>query len=532
MNTKIKLAAAGALLLAACDVKDPIYHTSHPDSGTITLTTDWSGIDQGVQIPASYTVRVGEYSAPLSGTTHTLDNYFAPGSYRAYVYNTPEHILINDATASVASVTTPAGQSGPFVHSAPGWLFTSALDAAIEKDTDHTFTALMQQQVRELTLVIEPTGGSVERIESIEGRLSGAAGSFDLDNGTHGTPSNVALTFSRITTGADAGKWSSTVRLLGTAGAEQTLHAEIAFTDNTPQSVTLDSDLTSALAAFNADKREPLALGGRMVETPTGIGFDATIEQWEAVEPVEGEAMLPEPKPVKIGDYFYSDGSYSTELDPKKTVIGIVFQTDPERIGEAEKEFLKARRVTRPHGLVLAVNNAGWDLGWSTSYNSDEKLPNCDTKEANNNDISGYGNCGQIRKIYGDFDDFPAFKAADAYNTTCPAPENTTGWYLPASGQWYDMLRNLGGLADWEAAESFRGDHQWEGQGDMYTALNRWLSELADADIFNKYSSDFWSSSEYNYENGMHWGMNSDGHVACTWFRKTSEFNVRAVLAF
>ena len=37
---------------------------------------------------------------------------------------------------------------------------------------------------------------------------------------------------------------------------------------------------------------------------------------------------------------------------------------------------------------------------------------------------------------------YPAFKAADDYNTTCPVPATTTGWYLPASGQWWDILQN------------------------------------------------------------------------------------------
>lgn len=40
-------AVAIATLLAGCDVKDPIYNTPHPDHGTVTLTTDWSGIGRG-----------------------------------------------------------------------------------------------------------------------------------------------------------------------------------------------------------------------------------------------------------------------------------------------------------------------------------------------------------------------------------------------------------------------------------------------------------------------------------------------------
>lgn len=532
MNEKIKLAVAGALLLAACDVKDPIYNTSHPDHGTITLTTDWSGIGEGVQVPASYTVRVGDYSVSLSGTTNRIDNLFVPGTYRASVYNTPEHILVNDVTASVEAATTPEGQSGTFVNNAPGWLFACALDAAIEKDTDHTFAALMQQQVRQLTLIIEPTGGSTDRIDWIEGRLSGVASSLDFANDTHAAPANVELQFARIADGANAGKWSATVRLLGTAGGQQKLSAQIHFAGDSPSAVSLESDLTTELAAFNADKRTPLALGGRMVETPTGMGFDATIEQWEEVDPVEGDATLPEPEPARIGDFFYSDGSYSTELDPKKTVIGIVFQTDPARIGEAETEFLKAKGVAAPRGLVMALKNAGTNLTWGPA-GWEEELPNCESPEQNNYDISGYGNCELIRQGGGNFDSYPAFKAAADYNATFPAPETTTGWYLPASGQWYDILHNLVGLADWDAAVDDSSDFYWADQGDVPTVLNAWMAEVA-PEAKDEFSDDvwFWVSSEFSNENARLWSMESCGYVYCQWNAKSLNNAVRPVLAF
>ena len=156
-------------------------------------------------------------------------------------------------------------------------------DAVIEKDTEYELTAAMQQQVRQLTLVIEPTGGTTDRIEGVEGYFSGAAATLDMDNGTYGTPSNVALTFTKITSGADAGKWSATMRLLGVAGTAQRLTAQIRFSGNSPQPVTLTSDLTTMLATFNTDKTKPLALGGTVAETPTGAGFSATITDWKQV---------------------------------------------------------------------------------------------------------------------------------------------------------------------------------------------------------------------------------------------------------
>lgn len=273
------------LLFTSCDVKDPIYNTPHPEHGKITLTTDWSARGAGIDIPASYTVQAGDYTAALSGGTNTLDHLFAPGTYPTYIYSMPEHITVSGTTVTIAPAEAGTwGSAGAFVHAAPGWLFTCAMNAAIAADTDHALTAAMQQQVRQLTLLIEPTGGTMDRIVAVEGYLSGVAGTFVLDGGTHGAPSNATLTFTKIADGADAGKWAATVRLLGTAaGAAQQLTAMIRFSDDNPQPVTLTSDLTAALAAFNTDKRTPLTLGGEVVETPTGAGFTATITDWEQV---------------------------------------------------------------------------------------------------------------------------------------------------------------------------------------------------------------------------------------------------------
>ncbi|WP_374212978.1 FimB/Mfa2 family fimbrial subunit [Parabacteroides faecis] len=270
------------LLPAGCDKKDG-HKTSHPDKGMIILTTDWSGRDTNIDIPETYTVAIGEYTATVGGETNTLEHLFEPDTYPTYIYNTPEHVIISGTTVTLAADTDNRKSTETFVSASPGWLFTCATNVTIEKDTDHELTAAMQQQVRQLTLVIEPTGGTTDRIEGVEGYLSGAAATFDMDNGTHGTPSNVALTFTKITSGADAGKWSATVCLLGVAGAAQQLTAQIRFSGNSPQPVTLTSDLTAALATFNADKTKPLALGGTVAETPTGAGFTATITDWTPV---------------------------------------------------------------------------------------------------------------------------------------------------------------------------------------------------------------------------------------------------------
>ncbi len=277
---KTSLLAAALLLAATSCVKDELHDTPHPDYGKITVTADWTDRGDGVDIPAEWTVAMGDYAGTETGKTHAPDYLFEPGSYTLAVYNTPEDITISGTTATVA----PETGNGTYISNAPGWLLTSVQEVTVVADTDYELTAAMHQQVRQLTLVIEPTGDAADRIESIEGSLSGAAGKLDFATGAYGAASDVALHFTKITEGSSSGKWTATVRLLGITGNTQTLTATLTYADGNPADTGLESDLTAALQDFNSDKTEPLILGGTIAETPNEMGFTATITDWEEVD--------------------------------------------------------------------------------------------------------------------------------------------------------------------------------------------------------------------------------------------------------
>ena len=296
---KTSLLAAALLLSTTSCVKDELHDTPHPDYGKITVTADWSDRGEGVDIPAEWTVTMGDYTGTETGETHAPDYLFAPGNYTLAAYNTPEDITISGITAAVvqeagngAYISNTPGWLFTSVQeieieadsNTPGWLFTSVQEIEIEADTDYALTAVMWQQVRELTLVIEPAGDAADRIETIEGTLSGAAGTLDFATGTHGTPSEVKLHFTKITDGNDADKWTATVRLLGIAGDAQRLTATLTYTDGNPQPTSLNSDLTAALDGFNDGKTSPLTLGGTIAETPGEAGFTGEITDWETVD--------------------------------------------------------------------------------------------------------------------------------------------------------------------------------------------------------------------------------------------------------
>ena len=258
---------------------------------------------------------------------------------------------------------------------------------------------------------------------------------------------------------------------------------------------------------------------------------------------------------LKIGDYFYSDGTWSDGGLRKiyadgsmhidyykpvplrgKTVVGIVFQTDKSRIGKREKEKLGGEN--KAHGLVMAVKNANAaeKVIWSNESRYLDLLNDCVSKSNNYSDISGYGNCESIRSLEGNFDKYPALQAVDGYNTTCPVPTTTTGWYLPSSGQWWDILQNLGGcpaLADgYQQTSSDINEFFWSNQGNVPDALNKWMWGIDGWDKFSYYHQ-FWSSSKFKGNTMRYWVANSDdGWISCRWGNVNFQLYVRPVLAF
>ena len=303
--------------------------------------------------------------------------------------------------------------------------------------------------------------------------------------------------------------------------------------------------------AFESGKRHVYTVTLRL----TGVEVESTIEPWDdSEEPIDGDATLPRPLFAQIGDYYYSDGTFSTDLDPDKTVIGIVFQTDPARIGQAEKDALKEKGVTSPHGLVMAVKGLDklyWYKDLAGNYDRDETeigLPEIMAGDlaglyaAVDADIEGYRNNLLIRtKRTEDYNAgrYPAFKAIETFNESVPAPEQTTGWYLPASGQWLDIVRGLCGLtlSGNEAAGSFnKGSFSWSGVGSIADQLNVAMQDIPDKTEFTAYGF-YWASSVIDSKLARSYIFNnaqSGGTIYCqgSYKNKGDDGNVRAVLAF
>ena len=277
---------------------------------------------------------------------------------------------------------------------------------------------------------------------------------------------------------------------------------------------------------------------------------------------------------LKIGDFYYSDGTTSDggyrkytdgstklwnimpvltnpETGKARTVIGIVFCTDASRIGAGEKAKLKDLGVTSPHGLVMALTNAGNGCKWG-EYGKDENA------DATDNAASFKENIDQVNKMYNHIsgyaethwigdkiaagesgytaDTYQAFNVALKYGTTTEtakyaAPDNTTGWFLPGIGQWWDILENLGGVSLSSYKTSTDDYVSITDTGNTAVAnLNTYMEKVGGDMIYSSYTP-FWSVSEGSNLFACHVYFN-DGDLGLVWHHKGNYVLVRTVLAF
>lgn len=248
-------------------------------------------------------------------------------------------------------------------------------------------------------------------------------------------------------------------------------------------------------------------------------------------------------KLVRIGDMFCPDAQnkdwylipYEVErIEETDNVVGLVTINDHKRIGAAEKDLLGEDNV---HGCVMAVKvPSRTNMGWATSTEQhDHDLTNCATMADNYEDINGYANCQEIKKTNSDFSQHPAFAAADGYNAECPLPEGkTSGWYLPATGQVWSILQELGGAyqlgyrsEQTSAAETNQsGDSQdfiWWTTTELMNNCNSKMA-LIPANKKTPFAVDgyYWTSSQRSKTEARFWNVGANGYLRCAFRSKTA----------
>lgn len=269
---KILIPALAALLLPSC-VKDDLYDTPHPDTGAVTVTTDWSGISSEATKPGTYYIIVGDMKQTASGVTNRLERTLAPGQYEILLHNTPRDITVIGDNATVNS-TRADGE----IEAMPEYLFAGCRsDLMIRPDASTDITVPMNQYVRRLNIELSVVEGDHTRIASATGTLSGVESQINIRNGRHAeVPATVRGVFSQRDR-----KMTISYNLIGVVHASTPkLLTTLTFGDGHVE--TIESDLSADLSDFH-DDTELVTLKASL-KVPFQSGMSATISDWHKAD--------------------------------------------------------------------------------------------------------------------------------------------------------------------------------------------------------------------------------------------------------
>lgn len=269
----IMYGAISALLLASC-VKDEVYNTSHPDKGAVSIHVN---LPQGM---GDYTVEIDGQSVQGSGATIVYPTLLSPGEHNLLMYNHPDGLTIADGIARVNAMADTKS-NGNAILPIPGCLYSASTTCTVTADDTVRIELDPLRRMRDLHFELTVAEGDPERIASVEGVLSGIAGTYTLATESPSRePMTTAPTFTR-----DGNRVTADARLLGTADEAQILVLTLRFTDGKVQ--IIENDLTEMLRTFNTDMQTPLKISGTLL-TPTAANPGmATITDWQVQEVVD-----------------------------------------------------------------------------------------------------------------------------------------------------------------------------------------------------------------------------------------------------
>lgn len=197
---------------------------------------------------------------------------------------------------------------------------------------------------------------------------------------------------------------------------------------------------------------------------------------------IDGAQATVKPYNLQSGDYFCKDGSGSWYIipgaeNPGSKCIGIVFHVGQDESDESDYSGTGIGEA-KCHGYVVALTEAtsgycmwgvyGTELGCYPTDGGGNKLNNYSNPDI---DWNGYAWTQKIITAAGGKDKlnasdqagYPAtYYAVVAYENKCPAPTNSSGWFLPSIGQMWNIYQNRSSLFNGKAVvTSLKSDWYW-----------------------------------------------------------------------
>lgn len=231
---------------------------------------------------------------------------------------------------------------------------------------------------------------------------------------------------------------------------------------------------------------------------------------------------------LSIGNFLFSDGTYgSIPNNPGKTPIAIIFSTNTT-------DYDKSQAYT--HGYAMALKDMTSTYAWGNQLdNSSLTNYNGETSYLDRMDMEGFTN-----RSYESGSSYAAsYAAKNSYGVA--APTKTSGWFLPSSGQWFEIISNLGSLAT--TGIFFDG---WHGTTEnmisarVANSINNRMSALPSSsyDPFEVVTPTgesifYWSSTEHSTTDALAACFANDGSMFfATNKSKTATCRVRPIIAF
>lgn len=155
-------------------------------------------------------------------------------------------------------------------------------------------------------------------------------------------------------------------------------------------------------------------------------------DDWESGTEENVDPVDPTPA-MEIGDYYYSDGSWSTTLDETKTCIGVVYAVDAQ-YGEKASDY--SSDYARIKGYVMALESTV-----RLEFCSKEMLGTINFTGLELNQ-GGYKNTKDLladNRYMQYSDKFLVVGAFITFKEQTTTPNNSSGWYIPSFEQLIDM---------------------------------------------------------------------------------------------
>ena len=160
-----------------------------------------------------------------------------------------------------------------------------------------------------------------------------------------------------------------------------------------------------------------------------------------------------------VGNYYYSDGTYSETLDTNKTCIGIIFEEDTNNAGHG-----KIVSLDEPVANWNGWNNKEGKLKWS--YN--KEVGSSVYEETKAYDVyNGFTNMNTVKTFKtNDLTNYPAFAWCDQKK------DGNKSWYLPANAELtviYKQLTMVNAAILNANGTQITGDRYWSSREDSDT---------------------------------------------------------------